>query len=284
MEKHLKSAIEVVSPTSFLDHRSFLEALFVRLKGMVKPYSYHRFADDLGFSPSNLLHQYVRGQRSLTEKASDKIVESLGLAGREKDYFLGLVALGRAKSDQKKDILLSRLLKIRQSLTPKPLEKSQMEYYSQWYHAVIREMVRLDHFHSDPHWIAKTIMPRIRPDQARLSLALLEKLNMIRFDKEKVRHVAVDEQLSTGHEAHQALGIEILNWHSKMLAISRKSLSFIEPEQRDYSGMTLCVSEHTAKVIKTMIHQFQMQILSQDSLNQDRDRVLQVNIQMFPVT
>ncbi len=53
---------------------------------------------------------------------------------------------------------------------------------------------------------------------------------------------------------------------------------------RDISNCTVTVSKETYEVIKKKVQELRSQILSLGSAEKSPDRVLQVNIQMFPLT
>src|SRR5690606_17973933 len=96
-------------------------------------YSYARFAADLGFSPTNIIYQYIDGRRPLSLKDADRITSHLELTGIERRYFLNLVSLRHARTAERRDKSFANLLKLKSRLSPTPIGKDMIEYYRSWY-------------------------------------------------------------------------------------------------------------------------------------------------------
>lgn len=276
----LKKLKHQISPSSFTDGREYLHSLYAAAKQADSKYSFIKMAEDLGFAPTNIIYQIIEGKRPLTAKTGQKIVAGLGLTGNERRYFLELIQLKSWKNPADRNAALEKLLTFKQT-EPHKIAQDMLEYYAQWYHPVIREMTRLEAFQSDPNWIAASIVPRIRPEQAKESLKVLERLTLIRFDEGLKRHLAVESTVFTGHEVS---GVGMMNYHTKMIDIAKAALTQSPHNQRDFSVVNICVTERSIPILKAMIHAFQMQLLKFDNECVERERAVQINIQMFPNT
>jgi uncharacterized protein (TIGR02147 family) len=276
----LQRANDEIRPTGFLDYRLYLAALYDFLKKTTESYSYQRFAADLGFGPTTVMHQIVRGRRPLTAKAAAKVVKALQLKGHERRFLLALVDYCNARSSQKREELFEKMIDLKSGVLPTEFDKDTLEYYSEWYHPVIRELVATREFKADPEWIAQTIVPRLRPEQARESLALLERLELIRFDESAQRWTQSQKRLSTGHRVK---GMALTRYHQKMIELGREALTRIPSKRRDISALTLNVDDETAERLKGLIHAFQIQLLD-EAEKSPGDEVYQLNIQLFPFT
>ena len=259
-----------------------MQGVYLAVKAESKgKYSYLQFAEDLGFAATNVIHQLITGHRPLTEKTAKRIASGLGLLNDERRYFLGLVKLRSVKTPGARDAELEKLVQIKKDQVPTALEKDTLSYYSKWYHCVIREMTRLPSFQSDPKWICERIYPRIRPEEAKQSLRILQRLQMIRFDDAEGRHLPTTQTVTTGHEAY---GMALMGYHSRMIEIAHHALANFEPEERDISVVTMALKRNHIHRLKSMIHQFQMQLLAEDSACEIPEEVFQINIQLFPFT
>ncbi len=276
----LAEATHSVVPFTFLDYSKYLEALFQHIKKQVG-YTYSDFSYDLGFGATTYVHQIIRRYRSLTNKNAEKIAARLDLTGAEKKYFLNLVKYAHAKSASNRDAAWKEILKIKANEIAAEPDHDVLEYFSQWYHPVVREYLNLPEATADPAIIAKKMVPSLRPEQVRESLELLERLKLVELDLKSGRLRQTSERVSTGHRVKSHA---IVNYHLQMINLARDSLANIPGKERDISAMTLSVSPEVCERIKAMIHAFQLQILEEAEKSVAPDKVIQINIQLFPVT
>lgn len=268
-----------VKPTSFIDYKPFLNSLFAGAKQKLEKYTYHEFAEDLGFSASNIAHQFIRGHRKLSAKAAATIVKSLEMKGNERRYFEALVDYCNTTTPAKREQLFQKMISEKNQVLSSDGDKDWLEYLSEWYHPVVKELVGFVSFKNDPQWISDQIKPRIRPEQAKKSLELLERLNFIEFDPKIQSYVPVSTDLSTGHEVR---GIGFTRYHQKMIEMGRESLANVASRARDISATTVSIDEATFRRLKSMIHEFNERIIAESKECQQKDRIYQINIQFFP--
>lgn len=284
MAKHvpqttLTSALESAKPMRFLDYREFLRALYNEVKLALPTYTYLKFSEDMGLSYSNALHQVIQGRRPLSLKAAEKIISSLHLSGQEKQYLLILVEHSNSKLSEERSSLLKRLMTLRDSCVSAQLEKEQLSYYSEWYHPVIREMVLLPDFNPDPYWIADRLDPRVRPEQVKKSLVLLERLKLI--ERKNGKYCVTSTNVTTGDEVSD---LAVLRYHQNSIDLGKDSIMRVEDSLRDISGVTVAISEETAEKIKDELRHFRKKVLALAEQELHGDNVYQLNIQFFPMT
>ena len=87
--------------------------------------------------------------------------------------------------------------------------------------------------------------------------------------------------VSTGPEISSHL---IHNYHKIVLDLTKEVMDRIPPSGRDVSTMTLGVIRDRVPQLKKMIQQFRQEVLKLVSVDTQPQEVVQVNIQMFPVT
>lgn len=268
-----------VVPSGFLDSGSYLQSLYLEVKAKKGSYSYLHFASDLGFAPTNLIHQIIKGHRPLTIKTAEKISEALRLGAHEKKYFLTLVAYERETEHVRKEQVFQELISLKNRTLTDEIDRKWLEFFGEWYHSVIWEMIAMKDAASTAEDFAQTIVPKIRVDEAKRSLELLEKLGLINFDKKARRYTQTTRRLSTGH---QVRGIGFTRYHQIMLDMAKESLVRFSAQERDISAMTVSVDEATFEKLKTLIHEFQQKVLDIADSSPAPDRVCQVNVQIFP--
>lgn len=277
----IAKAAKEAKPSSFLDYRLFLKAVYTYCKETSDTYSYQKFAEDLGFNGTTVMHQIVNGYRSLSIKAAKQIVECFELDALESRYFLTLIAFCNAKNVQSREENFQLLQALKRQTLPDETDRDLLDYFSQWYHPVIWELIGTSAFRPDVAWIAKKIIPNLRPSLVQESLDLLLKLDLIAFDLESKAYRQTKNRVTTGH---QIKGLALVSYHASMIDHAKAALTSMSGARRDVSAVTVSVNEDTARKLRDMIHSFQLQLLDEAERSGSGDQVYQINIQLFPFT
>jgi uncharacterized protein (TIGR02147 family) len=286
MKKHseqlLRTLAEKSDVTAFLNYREFLESLYSQVKAQAESYSYLQFSEDLGFPKNNGLHLILRNKRRLTSAASEKIVSSLDLRFDRRIYFEAMVTANNSQDPATKDSALKKMEDIkRKSLAQGNLfESSQLlRYFSEWYNPVILEAFRLNAFQPDPEWVSQIVEPRVTPQEVAKSFELLKSIGAISQSKKSLMlnqtDVIADESIAD---------MGLLLFVKKMTELGIDALMRLPESRRDISAVTICGSQKTLDKIKKEIEDFQDRLLALAAEDEDRDQILQINIQAFPFT
>lgn len=281
MNRAIKEAARGIAPSDFMSHILFLKALYQHMKEATEGYSYKKFAADLGFPASTIMHQVVSGYRPLTLKAAERIVKALSLESKEQKYFLHLVAFAHAQSPARRQEIFEELLSLKRQTLAAEADKDALDYFSDWYNPVIWELIGTRGFRSDPAWIAQRITPKLKIEQVKASLELLLRLELISFDAASGTYRQTKARVSTGHRVK---GLALVSFHQNMIDHGKSSLTRISGSRRDVSSVTVSVSEEGAQKLRSMIHAFQLQLMDEADKAGEGDQVYQINIQLFPFT
>lgn len=264
----------------YLDASVYLEALYQSRKGEEKSYSYLEFAEELGFSRTNVIHLVIRGKRPLSVKAGEKIAEALDWKGLERRYWLNLVAYHASSNEVDREHLMAEMVEIKaREIKDNPMLQYQLEFLTEWYHSIIFEIGSLAQFTEDPKELSGMLEPKIRPEQAKRSLELLENLGFFKRVNGQLRPAEVN--LSTGDEI---ASLAVVRYHQNMIDLGRRSISTIDEKLRDVSSVSFACPESLAMEVKREISIFRKKILALSEAATGKDRVYQMNVQLFPVT
>ena len=266
---------------SSLSYRVFLKQVYVVLKQRLKGYTYLQYAEDLGFSHTNVIHLVIRGKRKLNPSSVLKLIEAFGFKKDNRLYFEALVKYNNARTHIKRESAFLRLTQLRGKSLIGRIEGNYLKYYNEWYHPVVRELVNSMDIQCTPEAISEIITPRVTPEQVRKSLQLLEELELISFNKETGKYEQTKAQVTTGNEVE---GIAILRYHQNVIDMGKDSITTVSHKRRDISAVTTCVSEETANMMKSRIQEFRKELLQMAQDSGPGDQVYQVNIQLFPFT
>ena len=252
---------------------------YVWMKKETPYFSYRYFSKVAGFTSPNFLKLIIDGQRNLGGEAINKFCKALKLRGKEARYFRLLVLMNQAPTTEEKDFYTRQILKSKVVKGLKPLSEAQYDYYSQWFHIPLRELMERSDFKNDPKWIAHQFTPSLTEKQVKDGIATLLKLGLVKED-DKGNLVQTDAAVTTGNEV-VSFGVE--TFHKKMMQLASESIDRFEHEDREVSSLTMGVSQKTAKKVKEMIQDFRKEVIAVVCEEKNIEDVIQVNFQMFPL-
>ncbi len=264
----------------YTDYRKYL-ADYQAMQREVNPAFSHRyFAQKAGFSSTGLFSNILKGRRNLTPTLITGFAKAMKLGKKEKEYFECLVLFNQACTLDEKNRYYERMLQI-SPLKMELVDKDKYEFYSQWWHSAIRELLYYYKFRDDFAALARKLDPPIRPDQAKKAISTLEKLGMIERDSDGY-YRQTSKVITTGKDYVRSL--QVANFQSATLHLARESLDRHSREQRDISTLTLTVSPESLRKIRLEIDALQNRILKIVEADESVDSVYQVNFQVFPLT
>jgi uncharacterized protein (TIGR02147 family) len=271
-------------PEDFPEYRGYLRAMISYLKDTRPQFSYRYFSRVAGFSSPNFLKLVADGARNLTPSSIPKFARGLGLDDRERDAFETLVLLTQAETDAERNRYYARLRKAGSAHSEaRRVEAAQFDVYSLWYAIPIRELLLHTDFVEDPNWIAQKLRPRIKPQEAKQALELLEKVGLAARD-ESGKLKPSDTKISTGPRVRS---LAVRNFHRAMLGLASEALEKIPLDERDVSGLTVTLTRSQYEDVRARIERFRREILDiiDDSPKNDEIAdVYQISFQLFPLT
>jgi len=264
----------------YLDYRAFLREFYRDQKEQGRPFSYRAFARRAGIRSYNYLQLVMKGERDLSSRMAMKFALGCGLEANESEYFCELVAFGQAKTADERNRAYERIGRFRPFRLAHRLEPAQAAYHECWYVPAIRELLALSAFREDPRWIATALEPAISPSQAKAALTTLCDLGLlVRDDAGRLRQA--DTLVTTGAGPH---GHHIVNYHRAMIAQAIRALDEVPRAERDISSVTLSISEQGLSSLYERIAAFRKEILEMADAFGQAERVVQLNIQLFPLS
>lgn len=276
----LKTIRKQLDLVSYQDCRDFLASIYQLVRMQKTSYSYLQYAEDLGFSPTNVIRLMINGKRRLSRKSALTIAKSLGLKRHERQYFLAMVEHAAARGRGARDESFRVMLGAKMAGMASGVERDRLRYYSEWYFPIIREMSRLPGFRPDSEWICRRLGGRLATEKAKAALSVLSGLGLL----------ANEASFSTGIAAGsipQLLpemsgeSLPMMRYHQAMLDVAKEALSSVPAEEREYNALTLCVSMTSYEKLRQRIRDLCMDMMALDQAPQEREAVVQINIQSF---
>jgi uncharacterized protein (TIGR02147 family) len=277
-----KSSIRVFDYT---DYRTYLGDYYNDQKTQNPHFSYRYFAGKAQISSIGLYKDVTDGKVSLSRRAITKFSEAIGHSKREAEYFEAMVFFSDATTVEERKFYFERMISCRESKA-RTVGTSGYEFYSQWYYSAIRALLSFYNFDgSDYTALAKKISPPIKPEQARKSIEILEKLGMIQKDEQGF-YKPCDQIITTGslHNNRYIQALSVINFQKALLTLASEAYDRYTEKQMDMSTITLSVSKETHCLIKEEAAAFRKKILSLAENDTNPEIVYQLNCQLFPLT
>lgn len=264
----------------YMDYRIFLKDMFRYRKETQKAFSHRYFSRLAGFSSPNFLKLVMDGKRNLTHASIAGVSKGFKLAKQERDFFENLVYLNQVQDHAERDRYYRKMIAAKSQGSARKLETAQHEYFSRWYFPVIRELVLFGDRKQTPEEIAAKLNPPVKVKEVEQALSQLQALGLIRKDENGCWR-QTDTLLSTGAEVKSLL---VSNFHREMIRLAEQSISRFPSSERDITALTLSLDSHRLSELKQKIYDFRQQILHEYADDARPDQVIQINIQLFPLT
>ena len=263
----------------YSNFRTFLRDIYDHRKEHQPAFSHRFFSQQAGLTSPNYLKLVMDGKRNLSKKSLVKFQSALGLKGKRADFFENLVFFNQAQSLSDRNLFYANILKIRGRNGMRKLEERQFQLYSDWRHIVIREMALLKGFRAEPGWIARKIGRGVTAKQAGESLALLSALGLLKRTANSL--TPSDPDITTADEVRSLL---VKNYHRQMMHMAVSAMDSLPPSRRDISSVTLSINSRDFPRVKEHIQLMRKELLNMGATPGEGEDVVQMNIQLFPLT
>lgn len=266
----------------FTDFREYLRTYYKEKKKENKHFSYQLLTQKAGFSNRGFLFNIMKGEKKLTKTHCFQLSQALNHKKKESAYFETLVAYAQAKNEQERTYYLEQIQQSRtiKKVTLQLIEKEQYEYLSKWYHSAVRSIIDMYKIDNSFEKISQMIFPPITVDQVKKSIELLERLQIIKRDRNGIyyctgKNIEVSENISRN---------AVNRFHIECTELAKQALIFHSSKLPICSSLTIGISEKTVNVIKEETTHFRKKIIDYANLDEEADQVFQYQLIMFPLT
>jgi uncharacterized protein (TIGR02147 family) len=264
---------------SYTNFRTLLKDYYEQQKSS-GGYTYRDFSLQAGMNSSSWLLHLIKGTKNLSGQTALKVAKVLKLKKKETEYFLLMVKFTQAKTSDEKNEYYKEMIALKRRLKVIKITEEQYQYYTRWYHPVIRSLVSKVDFGNDFSVLAKALLPPITPAEAKKSVSLLKKLGFIK-QLEDGKWIQINSVLSTGDEV---TSLNVVNYHKQVSKLAEDAFDRCSKELRDISALTLGINKDDVRKIKAKIQEFRKEIMAIAGNSVNDDRVYQLNFQFFPVS
>lgn len=268
------------------DYRHFLEDWFEHRKATNPRFSHRAFARKVGSSDPSVLRNIISGRRPLSTARIDSFCAALTLDPDQEAYFRALVDLAHAPHDDVRRHAGARLAELRRQWSGPNVAGERLGYLSRWYFPAIVELSRVPGFRAHPAWVSARLSPSITEATAADALQRLTDWGYLArtpdgwHPSEPHRHtdVEVDGRANMGqhHDLREISGA----WLERVGEGDRAA-----QDATAFLTMTVAIPSERMSELRQELFRltFEMAELA-EGLDGDPDRVIQLQVQAFPLT
>ena len=268
---------------AYTDYREFLKDFYTYKKSNNSHYSYRLFAQKAGIKSPSLFKEIAEGKRNLSPAMCEKFIKALALSENEGRFFSLLVRFNQAKTDSEKREHYASIVSMVNNVKVKDIAPSDYDYYSEWYHSAIRELITLVPSKTSNAKIGKMLIPKIKADQVAKSIELLLKLGFIRKNIDG-SYSQEDKHITNSTDNLDLNRIIRREFNSKIIELSKLANENISPDSRNVSSLTVGISKAGYDAIVQEIEFFKNRVISIVNSDTDSDSVYQISTQLFPLS
>lgn len=265
---------------SYNDFRAFLRDYFAYRCQMQKSYSHRIMAKELGFPSPNYIKLVMDGHRNIGLRSIDRLLCGLQFRDKEREYFNHLVFFSQAKTNNQKNYYYGLMSSFRSPLNSATISTGAYQYYSEWYHCIVRELITREKPPVNAGSIAKKIKPHLTATQVKKSISLLLELGFI-VANEDGTYSQSSRILETENDV---VSVGIRNYNLKMIDIAKECIDSVPYDKREFSSLTISISSDAMTRIKKRIKEFEQELFQIARGSQNPKHVYQANFQFFPLT
>lgn len=268
----------------YLDYRVYLGDYYEQRKKANPRFSYRTFSDKIGFKTKDFILRVIRGERNLSSQSITMIAEGLGLGRHEASYFEALVWFNQTENTDERNTWYEKMLLVQKTARftnqQHLLSHYQYQIYSDWKHLAIRSLIGMFGFKGDYAQLASRVTPRIKPEEAKHSIEILENCSLIRRNKSG-NYELCQPSITTGDRVPK---YAIQGFHQSCLKLGAASIDTMPASVRNISGLTMGISEQGYKKIIERINAFRKEIAQIAEEDEEATRVYQMNLLVFPLS
>ena len=266
---------------NYYDYREFLHDYYHFHKLRNPSYSYRLFARKARLGSPNYLKLVVDGKRRITDRTVYQFARGLGLSKDEEKYFRELVLFQEVNDPDSRETHFRSLVKYQEKQrNPAQLKSEKLKYLVEWQHSAVRELILLKGFQEEPKWITRKLGNRITESQAKESIELLLRLQLLQRNSTGALELS-EPLLTTSDEVPSHV---LRSLHRTFLRKAINSIFTIPLEKRELSGLVLAVPNSKVKDMKEEIKEFRKKLNRKYGFEKNSDEVYFVGLYLFPLT
>ncbi len=263
---------------AYNDFRKFLHDYQENRQSIEPDFTKSEFSRRLRLPHSRSYFFDVLNGKKVTTTFIDRFVSVMELKGHESQYFRVLVKFNQAESVEERELYFGQLIALNRTPTS-ILNKDLFIYYKDWYNSIIRAILNIYDFSDDYKKLSRRIIPPISPLQAKNSIKLLKKLDLIELDRNGFWRPS-EKSISTPEFVKDEI---IRQFQLHCLELARLGVLRKGDQRKIVATNTISISAQGYDRLSKHIHQFRSMVRSLANKDESpADRVYQLSLLLIP--
>jgi uncharacterized protein (TIGR02147 family) len=265
----------------YTDYRLFLRDYFEQSKRNNPVFSHQYFARRAGIKSSGFMLHVIKGQRNLTIAVLHKVAHAIGMDASQTGFFELLVHFNQAREQRDKDYYLQQLMEKRRTVKTVRLVDKHYEFWKDWHHSAVREIIPVAGKNATPAGIAKLMVPAQSPAKVKASLKLLAELGLARKRGDGTYEIT-HQYIEGDNPVHRAA---IVAFQRQMLGLAQQAWDNCKPGEVTAHTLTLAMSENLATELRRDIEQFKKKLIEKVIAEKEApERLYEITMNYFPLS
>ncbi|MGE0173947.1 MAG: TIGR02147 family protein [Oligoflexales bacterium] len=257
---------------SYADYRCFLRDVLSTKKENNPKISLATVGKKLGISKMAVKY-IIDGKRHIAERNIPKFTALVPLNETESKYFRYLVCFNKAKTEEERKHFFHRMMAMKDSpFREIVLADKDTGFFVNWFHGTILELMWFKDFKLDAKWIAKRLKFKVTEEEIAEGIKTLRKLGYIGKDASGKDKIVAPN----GIKSHI-----YNNFLKTMIDKSKEALDTHDLEELQFFYLNISVNERKFEMAKEMIKEFRMKLHDALASEDECNRVIQINMQLF---
>jgi uncharacterized protein (TIGR02147 family) len=261
------------------DHVDFIRDWYSYAKRF--GFTQREFLKRAGINANAFLSDIISQRKKIGRSHVAGFIKALELHGDEKEYFRLLAQKEQCRKPADKTPIFESLAKLRKNNLSTMLENRAMEYFTSWRYPVIREYIVCKGQVSSPKEIVNALINlKLSTYEVKQTLAKLVKWGMIVHDKAAGLYRPVEK----GAISYQDMPHPVVNDVKRTLIEASVHAMEEMPKNERHVSMTIKgISKESYDDLCVKIDALRKEFLDRDDQEESADRIVSLNIQLFPV-
>jgi uncharacterized protein (TIGR02147 family) len=269
----------VRSVFTYTDFRKYIRNWYDARQQSDNAVSYRAIAGVVGLRSPAYITLILQGKTRLPNNLIPGFCKLFKFKKRESAFFELLVKYNQSGDVSEKKRLYGKMVAFSECGTTL-LNADQHAYYQKWYYSVIHDILSFYPFNGDFRELARMVEPSITARQAKCAVALLERLEFIRKDKDG-QYTCLYPGISAYTEGHSMV---LSTYAGNMIDQAKYALEQMPAGERLISWAGFSVSSETFKKIKEEARAFRKKLIAMAQQDTSPGQAFHLNLQVFPVS
>lgn len=242
---------EFVNIFEFTKFRKYLAEYQERRQAAEPSFSRTEFCSKLGLPNTRSYFNDVCQGKKVTDTMLGRFIDVIGLKGNEAKYFEAMVKFDQGKTAEVRDSAFADMMKLNKN--PQAIvNPDSYEFFANWYHSTIYAILEVMDVSDDVKTLSSKIFPPVSEKKVQASLALMQKMELIRRDDRGFWKPTKDSMATV----QQCKSQMVLQYQKQCLELSKQALDSEGKESRDMTTFTFSVSAKARQKVEEAAEEF----------------------------